>query len=168
MSREKTWSLSTESPKLSCSNFSSTTMSRPHRRLARQPQQPQQYSAVSQASPGRHESHSSSQQHPYQQAQPQHQYQPQQHIPHAGGPRSPPPPRSFSAQKNTNRASGRAGLTMGVVTGAVGAGYGPYSVSYCILQHETSKISSSMASPRRVKQECLQAHDSAAHRPMCR
>lgn len=160
-------SLSTESPKLSCNNLSPATMSTPHRRLARQHQQPQQYSAVSQTSPTRHESHSSSQQHSYQQVQPQHQYQPQQHIPHAGGPRSPPPPRSF-AQKNTNRVSGRAGLTMGVVTGAIGAGYGPYSVSYCILQHETSKTSSSMALSRRVRQECLQAHDSATHRPMCR
>ena len=152
MSREKTCPWSTESPKLEnkCSNLSPPTMSHPHRRLSRQHQKPQQYSAVPQTSPSRHGSSSSSQQQPYhyQQVQPpQHPYhyqqnQPpsQQYIPYAGGPRSPPPPRLLSVQRNAGRASGRVGLTMGVASGAVGAGYGPYSVGSCILRHETSKI----------------------------
>ncbi|KXN88174.1 hypothetical protein AN958_07633 [Leucoagaricus sp. SymC.cos] len=126
-------------------------MSRPHRR-SRQQQQPQQYAVVPQTSPSRHGSYSSNghQHYPYQhqQVQPDYQYQqyPQQYqqqlqyTSHVGGPRSPPPPRLPTVQRHESRTSGRTGLAMGVASGAVGGGYGPYAVKTSNPSYEKEHV----------------------------
>lgn len=89
-------------------------MSRPSRRQVQQPNP--QYAAVPQTSPTRANSYKS-----YQQQQPT--------VSQVSGPR---PVRSASAgsRRNSNQQHGRNAIAMGVATGNIGAGYGPYSVSF--------------------------------------
>ncbi|KAF8964222.1 beta-glucan synthesis-associated protein-domain-containing protein [Flammula alnicola] len=88
-------------------------MSRPTRRQVQQPTP--QYAAVPQQSPSRSNSYAIYQQQPF---------TPQVQV---GGPR---PVRSASAnssRRNSKQKNGRNAIAMGVATGNIGAGYGPYS-----------------------------------------
>jgi hypothetical protein len=110
-------------------------MSRPQRRQIYQPQP--QYASVAQQSPSRGNSisYAHQQQGPWGQPIPQPQFQHQaqrvpvpQPQPQIGGPR---PVRSSSASSQNRRQQqqhGRHVTAMGVATGNIGAGYGPYSV----------------------------------------
>lgn len=56
----------------------------------------------------------------------------QQRASHISGPR--PPMRSSSvSSKKQKMHSGRGAIAMGVASGSIGAGYGPYSVRLCVV-----------------------------------
>jgi hypothetical protein len=58
------------------------------------------------------------------------------------------PTRTPSGSSNQHQVqSGRGAIAMGVASGAIGAGYGPYSVRFCSMFHHSNRSSYHSISP---------------------